>query len=345
MRFYKSAACLTKAAVLVSSFMISPTFASDVSDFYRDKTMSFVVGFDTASGYNTYGRLLAKHMGKHIPGNPTIIVRNMPGAAGLTASNWMYNVAPKDGTTLGIMLASNAIDGLFGDSKVLFDATKVSWLGNMDVSVGTCIVMTASGIGKFEDLLKTETLFGSTGPTGGNTQHAMALKNLFNAKIKLISGYDGGGAIKLAMERGEVSGTCGLPSTNLKFQWGEEYKAGKVKALIHDFNGKVADLPGVPSAYDYVTSEQDRQVLDLVFGWHELGRPIIAPPDLPADRLRALKDAFLATVKDPEFLADAEKQNLTISTSSGDAVAEKIRKFFNYPKPIIERASNAVRMN
>jgi tripartite-type tricarboxylate transporter receptor subunit TctC len=269
----------------------------------------------------------------------------MPGAAGLTSSNWMYNVAPRDGTTIGIMLMANAIDGLFGESKVLFDATKLNWLGNMDVSIGTCVVMTSSGIATFDDLLKTETLFGSTGPTGGNTQHALALKNLFGAKIKLISGYDGGGAIKLAMERGEVAGTCGIPTTNLNFQWRDEFNSGKIKVLIHDFNGKVADIPGVPSVYDYAKTEADRQAVDIVFGWHEIGRPVIAPPEVPADRLQALKAAFEQTMKDADFLAEAKKLNLTINPSSGDAIAAKVKTLFGYPNTVIERASNAVRTN
>jgi tripartite-type tricarboxylate transporter receptor subunit TctC len=331
------------AALAAVAGAAAPSAAADVADFYKGKTVTVLVGYPGSSGYTFYNRTLARHIGAHVPGKPNAISQNMPGAASMTAANWIYNVAPRDGTLIGMFAAAVTIDGLFGNSAAKFDATKFTWIGNMDRSVGTCSVWHTSGIKRFDDLLTRAALFGGTGPAAGITQHALALKNLFGARIKVIPGYGGGQDIVLAMERGEVQGQCAVPVSTLKTEWADKVARKEIIPIIHDSMTPSDELSGVPSVYDYAKNDDDRRVLDLVFGWHVLGRPVAGPPGLPAERADALRAAFLETMKDPAFLAEAEKQHLDIKPSSGDEVAAIIARFFASPASVIERADRAVR--
>jgi tripartite-type tricarboxylate transporter receptor subunit TctC len=269
----------------------------------------------------------------------------MPGAGSMTAANWLYNVAPKDGTAIGIFAINVAIDALFGNSAAKFDPNNFNWIGNMAQNIAVCAVSPAAGVRNFGELQSKEVLFGATGAAGVTVQAALALKNLFGAKIKLVRGYGAGEDIALAMDRGEVEGRCGIPLSVLKTNLADRVRAGQIIPLIHDSLYKVPDLPGVPSVYDLAKNEEDRQVLDLVFGWHVLGRTVAAPPGLPVDRLNALQDAFMATMKDKQFLESAQKGNLEIDPSSGVDVATLVTRFLSHPKNSVDRAASVVRDN
>lgn len=333
----------TAIAVAILIGAASAAMADSVADFYKGKTVTVVVGYPPASGYTLYGQMLAKYWSDHIPGRPNVIVQSMPGAGSIKAANYVYSVAPKDGTTLGIFSVGALIDELFGMSATRFDSTKYGWIGNMDESVGVCVVKSASGVRKFEDLLHKEILFGGTGPSGGATQAAIALTRLYGAKIKLIKGYPGAQDVVLAMDRGEVQGVCGITIAVLKSRLAQQIASGQLIPIIHDAMKAHPELPGVPSVYDFAKSDDDRKVLDLLFGWRILGRPIAAPPDVPAERLAALRKAFMQAVNDERFVADAAKAQLDIAPASGDVVADLIARLFSHSKETIKRAADAVR--
>jgi len=331
------------ASVFAASIGLASPAAGDVADFYKGRTITIVVGYPPASGYTLYAQMLAKYIPDHVPGRPNVIVQSMPGAGSIKAANYVYTVAPKDGTTLGVFSIGALIDELFGLSTTSFDSTKYGWIGNMDESVGVCVVKSASGVRRFDDLLRKETLFGGTGPSGGATQAALALSRLFGARIKLIKGYPGAQDVVLAMDRGEVQGVCGITIAVLKSRLSHQIKSGALVPIIHDAMKPQPDLPGVPGVYDLAKSAEDRKVLDLLFGWRVLGRPVAAPPGVPAERLAALRRAFMAAMHDKRFMADAAKAQLDIAPMPGEAVASLIANLFSHSPDTIKRAADAVR--
>jgi tripartite-type tricarboxylate transporter receptor subunit TctC len=336
-------ALLAALALLLPA--VSPAAAQPVAEFYKGKTITITVGYPPASGYTFYGQILSRYLGDHVPGKPNVIVQNMPGAGSIKAANYLYNVAPKDGTAVGIFSIGALIDELFGESQTSFDTTKFAWVGNMDESVGVCVVRDTTGIARFDDLLKRETLFGGTGPSGGATQAALALTRLYGAKIKLVKGYPGAEDVVLAMDRGEVEGVCGITKSVLKSRLAAQIKSGKLRAIIHDNMNSQSDLPGVPGVYDLAKNAQDRPVLDLLFGWRVLGRPVAAPPGIAVDRLQALQQGFWRAVTDPRLVAEVEKANLDLAPSSGDDVGRLVARLFSHSRETIVRAADAVRNN
>jgi tripartite-type tricarboxylate transporter receptor subunit TctC len=332
-------------AIVLALTVASSAAAQPIADFYKGKTVTITVGYPPASGYTFYGQILARYLGEHIPGKPNVIVQNMPGAGSIKAANYLYNVAPKDGTAVGIFSIGALIDELFGESQTSFDTTKFAWIGNMDESVGVCVVRDTTGIVRFDDLLRRETVFGGTGPSGGATQAALALTRLYGAKIKLVKGYPGAEDVVLAMDRGEVEGVCGITKAVLKSRLSAQVKSGKLRPIIHDTMKSQSDLPGVPGVYDLAKTDKDREVLDLLFGWRVLGRPVAAPPGLAADRLKALQVAFMQAMADPRLVAEVEKANLDLAPSSGDDVAGLVGRLFSHSKETIARAAEAVRNN
>jgi tripartite-type tricarboxylate transporter receptor subunit TctC len=339
MRQFASAA-LALAVLIGAAFSAA---AAGVAEFYKGKTITIVVGYPPASGYTLYGQMLAKYLPDHIPGRPSVIVQSMPGAGSIKAANYIYTVAPKDGTMLGIFSVGALIDELLGLSTTSFDSTRYGWVGNMDESVGVCVVKSASGVRKFEDLLQREIVFGGTGPSGGATQAAIALARLYGAKIKLIKGYPGAQDIVLAMDRGEVQGVCGITIAVLKSRLSQQVAAGELVPIIHDAIKDHPELPGIPSVYAFAKSDDDRKVLDLLFGWRVLGRPIATPPSIPPERLAALRKAFSEAMSDQRFIADAAKAQIDVAPTPGEAVASLIAQLFSHSKETIKRAADAVR--
>lgn len=323
--------------------LAGPAAAEPVTDFYKGKTISLVIGFPPGAGYDAYGRLLARHLGGHVPGNPAIVAQNMPGAGAMKATNWLYGVAPRDGTAVSHLPSSVLMEQLFGNTSAQFEPGKFTWIGNMDQTIGTCAVWHTSGIERFEDLMRQPTSFGGSGPSGVNSQHAAALRNLLGAKIKLVQGYPGSNEVKLAMAKGELDGGCGMALSSLKSQHASDYRSGELKPIVQLAAEKHPELPGVAHIYDYAKDDEMRQVFDLVFGPHIVGRPVAAPPAIPDDRKAALRAAFMATMRDAALLADAEKMKLDLTPSDGEWVERLIAKFFSYPTPVVEKAIAAMR--
>jgi tripartite-type tricarboxylate transporter receptor subunit TctC len=324
-------------ALALPAFAAAPA-AADVSGFYKGKTITGIIGYPPGGGYDLYMRVLSHHMGRHIPGNPNIVPRNMPGAGSLVSANYIYNTAPKDGSVIGAFASSTLFSVKLGETRGKFEIDKFTWLGNLDQTVGTCTVWHTSGIKSFDELMTREAIFGASGPTAVNSTHARGFNALFGTRIKVINGYPSSTSALLAMKRGEVQGGCGFALSSLKATRAQEWASGDLRVIIqtgYEKNDK--ELKGVPHIYDYAKSEADKQVMHLIYGTHILGRPISAPPNLPADRARALRDAFNAMVKDPKFLAEADKLKLPIEPWTGEKVDEVIRQFAAYPQDIYAR--------
>ena len=336
-------ACALAAAVLSAVLTPTPAAADAVRDFYKGKTVNLIIGYAPGAGYDTYGRLIARHYGRFLPGAPNIVPQNMPGAGSIKAANHIYNVAAKDGTALGMFASSAAFEQMFGGEGVQFDTAKFTWIGNIDESIGTCGVWHTTGVENFEQMLKTDLVFGGSGAAAVTSQHAIALRNLLGAKIKLVQGYNGAQDVKLAMARGEVQAGCGMALSSLKSQHAQEWKSGQLRPIIQLAIERSPDLPNVAHIYDYAKDEEMRQVFDLVFGRHVIGRPLSAPPGVPNDRKQTLRKAFMDTMNDKTFLADADKLRLDITPSDGEGVERLFSRFFGYPKAVVEKAVAAMK--
>lgn len=326
-----------------TAFGAGRAVAEPVADFYRGKTVALVVGHEVGSGYDVYGRVLARYLSRHIPGQPTVVVQNMVGAAGMIASNWLYNIAPRDGTVVATFSASPIAEPILGNAAARYEPAKFTWIGNMDESAGTCGVTKASGVVTFDDLLSKETIFGATAQTGTFGKFALAVKNLLGAKMKIVSGYKGSADVKIALNRGEVHGICGLPFSTVTSHWRDDYESGNFRPIIQLSGTKHPDLKSIPHVDDYAKSPEDLQVYGLIFGMQALGRFYVAPPAVPVERRDALRTALSAAMDDPQFRADAEKAQIDINPSSGADVEAFITRVSASSPAVIERSKRALR--
>ncbi len=340
MKARRIALAILTAAALAS---IAKPRTAAAQQFYEGRTINLLIGYGPGAGYDAYGRLVARHMGRHIAGAPTIIPQNMPGAGSMKAAGYIYSVAPKDGTAFGIIATAAALEPLYSGNKTLFDPAKFTWIGNLDETIGTCAVWHTAGVTTLEDMKTKEVVFGGSGPAAINSQHAAALKNLLGLKIKLIQGYNGALATRLVMPRGELQGGCGFALSSLQAQHTADYQAKRLVPIVQLAIEKHPDLEGVTHVYDYAKTDDMRQVFDLVFGSHVLGRPFAAPPGLPAERTKILRDAFMATANDQQFLAEAKKARLPIKASDGETVQKLFHRFLSSPPDVVARASKAIK--
>jgi tripartite-type tricarboxylate transporter receptor subunit TctC len=294
----------------------APALAQSAGEALAGKTVTMVIGFGPGGGYDLWGRTLARHIGKHLPGKPNVVPQNMPGAGSLLAANHIYTVAPKDGTVLGIIARDAALAELTGMQGARFDARKFTWVGSPATETNVCISYKNSKVKTAKDLLEQELIIGNTGPGTGTYTYPKALNSIVGTKFKLISGFPSSSDVFLAMERGEVEGICeSLDSViGKRPEW---IKNGTVNIL---FQGGAEPNPHVsaPFVLDLAKSEEDKQAIRFLYAGQGIGRPFVAPPDMPADRAKMLRDAFNATMKDAEFIADAEKQKLEVEAQTGE---------------------------
>lgn len=331
-------------ALCAAAALPSIASAQNAADFYKGKTLSINIGFPPGGGYDTYGRVLARHLGKHIPGEPNVVPKNMPGAGALKAANYLYNTAPKDGSEIGIVASSTLMEKLLGNDQAQFDPTKFSWIGSMTQDVGFCGINPKSGVTSFDQWLKTkkEIIFGASGPAAITYQHPMVLKNVLSANARVISGYQGTKDVSLAMQRGEVTGLCGMFVSSVSAQYQPMIDAGDMKLVIQMGPQKTDVFGKIPSVFDYAKGDEERQVLELHFRQLLLGRPLAGPPGIPADRLKALRDALFATMKDPQFLAEATKAGLDIDPVKPDEVLKLLQRFKAFPPEVFRKAQDAI---
>jgi tripartite-type tricarboxylate transporter receptor subunit TctC len=313
-----------------------PVAAQSVADFYKGKTVEVYIGYSVGGGYDAYARLLVRHMGRHIPGNPTLVPVNMPGAGSLKLTNWLYEAAPRDGTAFGTVARAAPFDPLFGTEGANFDARNFTYIGSMNNEVSVCVAHESAGINNVEDLKKKELFVGGTGDTADTVQFPKLINATLGTKMTIINGYPGGNDVMLAMERGEVNGRCGWSWSSVKSTRMEWYEKGVVKVLLQMSTAKHPELPDVPLVTDLASGE-DQQLLKLAFARQALGRPFIGPPGIPEDRARALQEAFMKTMTDPEFLKEAAGLDMEITPVSGPDVRQLVIDAYDYPKSVIER--------
>jgi tripartite-type tricarboxylate transporter receptor subunit TctC len=321
-------------AVILALAPNSVCSAQSPGDFYRGKSLDLYIGYSAGGGYDVYARALARHMGRFIPGNPTIVPKNMPGAGSLVLANWLYNVAPKDGTAFGMIGRGTGFDPLLGSTKAQFDATKFSWLGSMNDEVSVCVAWHTTGINTLEQVKQREVTVGGSGPAADTDQFPKVLNATIGTKFKIVTGYPGGNDVDLAMERGEVMGRCGWSWSSVIATHQSWLDDKKINVLVQLSLKKHPDLPNVPLVMDFAKTEQQAQIFKLVFARQPMGRPFLAPPAVPADRVTALRKAFMETLRDREFLAESEKMKLEINPVSGDEVQKIVQDVYRTPKPV-----------
>jgi tripartite-type tricarboxylate transporter receptor subunit TctC len=332
-------ALLALVSVLASSPVAAQNVAAqDVAAFYKGKQIDMYIGTPPGGGYDQYGRVLGRHMSRHIPGHPAIVYRNMPAGGGRQAMNHVYNVAPADGTAIGTTLRNIAFDPLFGEEATRIDAGKLSWIGSLNSEVSVCVAWHTSPFRTIADLRKGEILMGSSGPTSSDTIQARLINRIAGTRMRLVHGYKGSIEVHLAMERGEVQGRCGLGWDSIVARYQHWIDDKKVAVLAQFALRKHPDIPEVTSILDLAQKLEDKQLVDVMLAPLEMGRPFFAPPNVPAERVAALRRAFDATAKDPEFLADVKKQKMELSPLAGAEVATLVERIYQTPKAVIDIA-------
>jgi tripartite-type tricarboxylate transporter receptor subunit TctC len=320
----------------------SPGLAADsVEAFYKGKTMQLLIGFGPGGGYDLYGRAVARHLGRFIPGNPSIVPQNMAGAGSVRAASSLYNAAPKDGTVIGTFSRGIIVDTLLGANKGQFEAQNFGWLGSVTNEVSVCGFSRSSGIRTFDDMLTRDTTVGSSGQADDLGVYANVLRSVFNAKLKLISGYPGTADILLGVERGELGGLCGWSWSSLKSRSKKLYDSGEITVPVQLGLTPHEDLPNVPLITKLTKDPAKVAVLELIFSRQTLARPFAAPPGIPPERLSALRTAFDATMKDKEFLAEAQKLDLEVRPVSGTEIDALVANLSKTPAEIRKLAADA----
>jgi tripartite-type tricarboxylate transporter receptor subunit TctC len=328
-------------ALLVGALaLLGSARADDVEAFYQNRTMALIIGYSVGGGYDLYGRLVARYMGAHLPGNPTIVPQNMPGAGSLKAAEYVYAVAPKTGATIATMSRAMGIEPLLGRAK--YDGTKFTWLGSVTDEVSLCVTWHTSAVKTWDDLLTTEVRFGGNGPGSDPDTFALLLKNQFGAKIKLITGYPGSSDITLAMERGEIDGYCGMSVSSVKSRHPTWLPEHKVNLLVQTSLKKLEEFATVPLLTELARTPEERQIVKLVVSSQNMARPFLAPPGVPADRTRALRAAFDATMRDPAFLAEAQRLDLEVNPVDGASLAALLAELYATPKDVVAKATKAI---
>jgi tripartite-type tricarboxylate transporter receptor subunit TctC len=316
--------------------------ADAVSDFYKGNQVKIIVGGTAGGGYAPYSRMLQRHMGRHIPGNPQMVTQYMPGAGGLTATNFIANAAPKDGTVIGAVQRSVVRLGLFGGKRVAYDPHKLQWLGSLHQDVSVCVAWHSSPIKTMQDALTRESVIGAISPNNDTGQFPLVLNNVIGTKFRIIFGYKGSAGITLAMERGEVAGRCGWSWESLKSQKGEWVRDKKVNVFVLLSLRKAPDLPGVPLAAEFAKTDEQRKILEFIFAEQAMGKPFMLAGEVPKDRANALRAAFVETYKDKAALKEMADLGLEVIPMSGEEMDKFVAEQLAAPANIVEAAKKAM---
>ena len=316
--------------------------AALAQDFYKDKQVSMLVASGVGGGYDVYARALGRHMPRHILGNPTFVARNMPTAGGLTAANTLFNTSDRDGSVIAALTNGVPMDPLFGVKEAKFDGRKFSWIGSMGKLQNVCATWHTSPIKTIKDAQQREVVVGASGTTSNSSVMPRIANEVLGAKFRVINGYDPSSGLNKALESGEVEGICGLGWSTLTASRPDWVRDNKLNVLVQFGFEKLPALPNVPSALDLVTSPERRAILELILVRQETGRPIVAPPDVPADRMALLRKGFDATMKDAEFLTEAKKLQLDIDPLAAPAIEKLLANAYNAPKNVVDAAAKLV---
>ena len=325
-----------------------PVVAQDAAvQFYRGKTVTIIVGSTAGGGYDTYARLLGRTLGKHLPGNPAVIVSNMPGAASDAAAAYVARVAPKDGTFIAAPYASEPLDPILEDTTGLnFDPTRVSYLGSAVSDDYLCLVRPDAPATTFDDMFKTQVIMGGTAENGVTGYLPIMLNNVLGTKFKVVFGYPGSREITMAIQKGEIHGMCGLGWTSLMSDYKDLVNNGEIKLVVQE-NGK--GLPevskmGVPLSVSYAHTEQQRRILEIIYSQEIFSRPYFVAPEVPADRLQILRRAFMETLRDPDLLKDAANMHLDVGATSGEDVQSLLDKIYASPPALLQSVKEAIKL-
>jgi len=312
--------------------------ADPVAEFYKDKQMTIIVGSAPGGDYDTWARMIGRHFSRHIPGRPEIIVQNMPGAGGIRATNFVYNVAAKDGTVVAMTSRNAPFKALTGDKMVRFNPTKVHWLGSPEVTNRVCIVSNRAPIKNIKEILQKEIILAGSGQGSALSTIPVMLNRLIGSKFRLVEGYHSATDAKLAMDRGEVHGLC-QSYTQIARAHADELESGAIRVL---FTMEERPIPGVaaPSIYEFTTDDKQRQVLTLFSTGVVLGRPMFAPPETPPDRIIALRRAYSLTLNDAALKAEAEKLGFVVTLTSGEEITRIVEKLMATPPEIRDIAGS-----
>ena len=338
------------ALLVLALAAATPAAAQDqVAQFYKGRQITVIVGSSPGGGYDMYARLMARHIGKYIPGNPTVIVTNMPGAGSNTAVAHIYNVAPKDGTYIGAPQNSAIMDALFDASlgnarRLRHDASKLIQIGSATTDHYVCIARADAPIKSFKEVLTKEWLIGTSQPGTSTRDYPAMLNNTTGAKIRQVSGYPGTREITLAIEKNEVQGLCGFSWSSLNAQKPDWVKSGFIRVIVqeHDKGNPEINKMGVPLAVDFATSPENRKIMELIYSSETFGRPYLMAPDIPAERVAALRKAFMEAMNDRDLLAEAQKIGLAIDPIPGGELQDLAAKIFATPADFVEKVKNAL---
>jgi tripartite-type tricarboxylate transporter receptor subunit TctC len=328
------------AAAALALVVATTGNAQSVEQFFARRTITISIGYTAGGSYDLYGRLVARHLGKHIPGQPTVVAQNMPGAGSLKAANYIYEVAPKDGTALGVVVESAALEQALANPAALYDAAKFTWIGRVATSNNIFMQWHTSKVQSIEDSRRFESSLAGTGPGSIAETVPRLLNALAGTRFKLVSGYAASTEAMLAMERGEVEGASSswAAVSVAKKDWLRERK---IKIILQTAPERTADLPDAPALPELASTAEDKQVFELYASGSAIGRSVLAPPGLPTDRVQALRAAFAAMVRDPEFIADIQKTNVELDPLPGERVQELIVRTLKVPEAVRERAKLA----
>jgi tripartite-type tricarboxylate transporter receptor subunit TctC len=313
--------------------------AQTPTDVYRGKSVELDIGFSVGGAYDVYARMLARHMSKYIPGNPTIVPKNVEGAGSMRLANYLYNAAPRDGTIIGTISRGTVFEPLLGNNGAQFEPTKFNWVGSTNKEVSVCVSWYTSGVATVADARTRVLVMGASGPSADSYQSAKISNAVLGTKFKIVTGYPGGNDIDLAIERGELQGRCGWSWTSLKAlhpMWLEQHK---LNILFQTGLSKHTDLPDAPLVVDLAKTDEDRAILRLIFARQVMAWPYLTPPGVSADRIEALRKAFNDTMQDADFLAEAEKARLEITPVAGADVEKLVQDVYATPSAIVQKAS------
>jgi tripartite-type tricarboxylate transporter receptor subunit TctC len=320
----------------------TPAAAQSSTGYYVGKTVKMIIGLGTGGGYDLWARTLARHIGKHLPGNPTVISQNMEGAGSFRAANYMYSQAPKDGTAMALIARDASLGPITGNPGAQFDPRKFSWLGTTTTETNVCIAHKTAVVKSLQDLVEKELMVGDNGAGTGTGTYPKALNALLGLKFKIIRGYASSADVVLAMERGEVEGYCeSLESViGKRPDW---ISSGTVNVLFQGGVRPSPELKGVPFINDLAKNAEDRTAVEFLYAGQGIGRPFFAPPDVAPGVLRMMRDAFNATMKDPEFVAEVKQRKLTLEPENGEYMEQLINRIYATPKPIVEKVANLIK--
>jgi tripartite-type tricarboxylate transporter receptor subunit TctC len=317
--------------------------ADPVGDFYKGKIVELQIASSAGGAYDAYARAVARFLGDHIPGRPSVVPKNVPGAGGLKLAVSLYNTALRDGTVIGAVIRGTVFEPTFGNAAAQFDGNKFGYIGSANDEVSTCVAWHDTGVIKLEDLYMKELTVGGTGPGADTDVYPLVLNGVLGTKLKLITGYPGGNDINLAMERSEVGGRCGLSWSTILSTRPDWVRNKKIAVFVQLALKKHPDLPKVPMVMDFAKTDEQMKMLRLVFARQSLGRPYITPPEVPTERIAALRQAFMETMRDNRFLAEAQDEKLEIEPVAGEELEELVRESLNVQPALAQKVAKMLK--